>query len=373
MLKSIDEQGKLTPELRAAIDAAPTKQELEDLYLPYKPKRRTKGMIAREAGIEPLADGCLPTPRSICKPKPQLSSTPMESPLPTPVCRAGRRARHPVRALGRRPHLVGKTCATVVVEGLFKSKLMDGKDENNPMWPSSATTSTTTSPWRVPSHRALAVFRGRTLEILDAKLVLDEEVVPAKPSIWPRGASRFIWAGAQGARRRPDPQVHCLDLEGEAVAEPGARPVRSPARRRRSHRHQGVCRQPARPVAGRASRPARGHGPGPGIRTGVKVAVVSDATGKVLDTPPCTPRARKDWEVRLHTLAPLCAAHGVNLIAIGNGTQPRNRQAGRRPDQAHPADGTRHPDQGEKVVVSEAGASVYSASNSPVQECPIWT
>ena len=199
VLKSIDEQGKLTPELRAAIEAAPTKQELEDLYLPYKPKRRTKGMIAREAGLEPLAD--------------RLFADPTLDPLAEAAAFVNAEGR-----LCRRAWRCWTACATCCPsagpktprwwascangcgpKACCRAKLMRRQGrERTPTSPSSATTSTTTSrSARVPSHRALAVFRGRTLEILDAKLVLDEEAGAAASRVAGRRPHRpATWAGA---------------------------------------------------------------------------------------------------------------------------------------------------------------------------------
>src|SRR3989338_7490585 len=174
VLKSIEEQGKLTPELRAAIEAVPTKQELEDLYLPYKQKRRTKGMIAREAGIEPLAD--------------KLFADPTLDPQAEAVAFVNADAGFAdtfavldgVRDIlserwAEDAALIGKMRDWLWSDGLFKSKLMDGKDENNPDVAKFRNYFDYDEPIRtVPSHRALAVFRGRSLEVLDAKLVLPE-------------------------------------------------------------------------------------------------------------------------------------------------------------------------------------------------------
>ncbi|HEY9025935.1 MAG TPA: Tex-like N-terminal domain-containing protein, partial [Burkholderiaceae bacterium] len=183
VLKSIEEQGKLTPELRTAIEAAPTKQELEDLYLPYKPKRRTKGMIAREAGIEPLADKLFADP----------SLDPMAEAAAFVNADAGFADAFAVLdgvrdILSERwaedAALVGMLREWLWEEGLFKSKLAEGKDENNPDVAKFRDYFDYDEPIsRVPSHRALAVFRGRTQEILDAKLVTDEEVVPGQPTL----------------------------------------------------------------------------------------------------------------------------------------------------------------------------------------------
>jgi uncharacterized protein len=393
ILKSIDEQGKLTPELRAAIEAAPTKQELEDLYLPYKPKRRTKGMIAREAGIEPLADRLFADPtldpargRRLYVPPPAA----WKARTFPPCRRAGRRARHPVRALGRRRRAGAALREWLWAEGLLRSKLAAGKDENHPDVAKFRDYFDYDEPiGRVPSHRALAVFRGRTLEILDAKLVLPEAVLPGSPEPGPRAqAARRALTGRRPHRaapgleppgprgRRPAAQVRGLDLARQAQPVHRARPVHPPARRRREGGDQGLCRQPARPAAGRAGRPAVVMGLDPGIRTGVKVAVV-DATGKLVDTATVYPHEpRKDWDGSLHTLARLCEKHhGVNLIAIGNGTASRetDRLAAdlmKLMQKAAIPIAEWSPPAMQKIVVSEAGASVYSASEYASQELP---
>jgi protein Tex len=182
VLKSIDEQGKLTPELRAAVEGAPTKQELEDIYLPFKPRRRTKGMIAREAGLEPLADKLFADP----------TLTPLTEAAGFINAEGGfadaLAVLDGVRDLlserwAEDAGLVGKLREWLWEDGLLRSKLMDGKDENNADVAKFRDYFDYDEPiHRVPSHRALAVFRGRTQELLDAKLVLDEELVPGQPS-----------------------------------------------------------------------------------------------------------------------------------------------------------------------------------------------
>ena len=200
VLKSIEEQGKLTPELAAAIAAAPTKQELEDLYLPYKQKRRTKGLIAREAGLEPLVDKLFADP----------SLDPMTEAAAFLNPDAGFADAYAVLdgvrdLLSERwaedAVLIGKLREWLWEEGLFKSKLMDGKDENNPDISKFRDYFDYAEPIRtVPSHRALAVFRGRTQEFLDAKLALDEELVPGQPSLAEGRIARHLgWSHAKRA------------------------------------------------------------------------------------------------------------------------------------------------------------------------------
>jgi uncharacterized protein len=370
VLKSIDEQGKLTPELRAAIEAAPTKQELEDLYLPYKPKRRTKGMIAREAGLEPLAD--------------KLFANPALEPLveaATFINAEGGFADAAAVLDGVRDILSERWAEDAALvkqlrdwlwsEGLFQSKLVDGKDGNHADAAKFRDYFDYAEPIRtVPSHRALAVFRGRTLEWLDAKLVLDEEVVPGKPGLAEGRIARHLgWSHQQ--RKADDLIRKCVawtwkvklslslerDLFGRLREEAEAVAIKVFADNLRDL----LLAAPAgKKVV---------MGLDPGIRTGVKVAVVSD-TGKVLATDTVYPHEpRCDWEGSLHSLGRLVATHGVNLIAIGNGTASREtdklaadliaRIAKLAPDVKLL-----------KVVVSEAGASVYSASEFASKELP---
>ncbi|MGI9152288.1 MAG: Tex-like N-terminal domain-containing protein, partial [Rubrivivax sp.] len=204
VLKSLEEQGKLTPALRAALEAVPTKQELEDLYLPYKPRRRTKGMIAREAGIEPLADRLFGDPT--LDPAAEAAAFVVGYPGgAAALAEAGFADAYAVLdgvrdLLSERwaedAALVGKLREWLWAEGLFKSQLAEGKDGTHPDAAKFRDYFDYAEPIRtVPSHRALAVFRGRSQEWLDAKLVLDE---PA-PAVAAAGAT--VVTGAAGAPR----------------------------------------------------------------------------------------------------------------------------------------------------------------------------
>lgn len=370
VLKSIEEQGKLTPELQAAILGAPTKQELEDLYLPYKPKRRTKGMIAREAGLEPLADKLFADPTL----DPQAEAAAFinaelgfaDSFAVLDGVRDLLSERWAEDAV-----LIGKLREWLWAEGLFQSKLSEGKDENNPDIAKFRDYFDYAEPIRtVPSHRALAVFRGRTQEFLDAKLVLDEETVAGQPGLAEGRIARHL--GWSHANRAGDTLIRktiawtwkvklSMSLERDLFAR-----LRDEAEKVAIKVFAENLRDLllAAPAGKRVV-----MGLDPGIRTGVKVAVVSD-TGRVLDTSTVYPHEpRKDWEGSLHTLARLVATHGVNLIAIGNGTASRetDKLAAdliKRIQQLAP--GTEI----QKVVVSEAGASVYSASEFASKELP---
>ncbi|MBP7395247.1 MAG: RNA-binding transcriptional accessory protein, partial [Zoogloea sp.] len=392
ILKAIDEQGKLTPELRAAIEAAPTKQELEDLYLPYKTKRRTKGQIAREAGIEPLAE------RLFANPSLNPSAEAEAFVRPAGSVEGGDFSTVPAVLDGVRDILSERWAEDAVLvqslrewlwaNGLLKSTLMAGKDENHPDVAKFRDYFDYNEPiGRVPSHRALAVFRGRALDILDAKLVQPEPLagaepppadrkVPAVPSLAEGKIALHLGWSHQG---RP-----ADDLLRKCVAWTWRVKLSLSTERDLFTRLREDAEKVAIKVFADNLRDlllAAPAGPrvvlglDPGIRTGVKVAVV-DGTGKLVDTATVYPHEpRKDWDGSLHTLARLCEKHRVNLIAIGNGTASRetDRLAA---DLMKLLEKTAHPSAEwspaaiQRIVVSEAGASVYSASEFASQEMP---
>ena len=369
VLKSIDEQGKLTPELRGAIEAAPTKQELEDLYLPYKPRRRTKGQVAREAGIEPLADMLFGNP-SLNPAQAAAAFVKQEKGEGGEDFTTVAAVLDGVRDIlserwAEAPALVQQLREWLWSEGLFKSKLMAGKDENNPEVAKFRDYFDYDEPiGRVPSHRALAVFRGRQLEILDAKLVLPVEPEPGKPSLAEGKIALHLGWSHQG-RAADDLLRKCvawtwrvklsLSTERDLFARLREEAEKVAIKVFADNLRDLLLAAPAGPRVV--------MGLDPGIRTGVKVAVV-DATGKLVDTSTIYPHEpRRDWEGSLHQLGLLCRKHGVNLIAIGNGT------ASRETDKLA-ADLMKRHEGMQRVVVSEAGASVYSASEFASQEMP---
>ena len=370
VLKSIDAQGKLTPPLQAAIAAAATKQDLEDLYAPYKQKRRTKGLIAREAGLEPLADRLFADP----------SLPPLAEAAAFVNAEAGF-ADAPAVLDGVRDLLAERWAEDAVLvgglrewlwaEGLFASKLNAGKDAEHPDVSRFRDYFDYSEPIaRVPSHRALAVFRGRTQEVLDARLAFDEAVIAGQP-----GAAESRIANHLGWRHQARPGDELLrkcvawtwkvklslSLERDLFA------------RLREHAEAVAIKVFADNLRDLLLAAPAGKrvvmGLDPGIRTGVKVAVVSD-TGRVEATATVYPHEpRRDWSGALHTLAQFVATHGVNLIAIGNGTASRetDKLAGEVIALvARSAPGSLL----QKIVVSEAGASVYSASEVASQELP---
>jgi protein Tex len=386
VLKSIDEQGKLTDALRAAIAAAPTKQELEDLYLPFKQKRRTKGQIAREFGIEPLADKLWADPTldpaaeaaAFTRPPETLDDGKPGADFSTvPAVLDGVRDILSER-WAEDASLLQNLREWLWNEGLFKSTLVAGKDENHPDVAKFRDYFDYDEPIsRVPSHRALAVFRGRTLEILDAKLVLPE----AEPAVTVTGRPAPVVSLAEGRIALHLGWSHkgraADDLLRKCVAWTWRVKLSLSSERDLFAR----LRESAEAVAIKVfsdnlrdlllAAPAGQKavmGLDPGIRTGVKVAVV-DATGKLVDTATVFPHEpRRDWDGALHTLGLLAHKHGVQLIAIGNGT------ASRETDKlaADLIKMLEKAGQGgvQKVVVSEAGASVYSASEFASQEMP---
>ena len=375
VIKSIQEQGKLTPELLAALQAAPTKQELEDLYLPFKPKRRTKGMIAREAGLEPLADKLFADPTL----QPALEAEAFRVPAGTVE---GADFSTVAAVLDGVRDLLSERWAEDAAlvqalrewlwsEGLLRSKLAEGKDENYPDVAKFRDYFDYDEPiGRVPSHRALAVFRGRALEMLDAKLVLPVEPEPGKPSLAEgRIALHLGWSHAG----RPSD-----DLIRKCVAWTWRVKLSLSTERDLFARLREEAEKVAIKVFGDNLRdlllaapagPKAVMGLDPGIRTGVKVAVV-DATGKLVDTATVYPHEpRRDWDGSLFTLAKLCEKHGVALVAIGNGTA--SRETDRLAAELIKQLAKLHPEHAiTKVVVSEAGASVYSASEFASQEMP---
>ena len=380
ILKSIEEQGKLTPDLRAAIEAAPTKQELEDLYLPYKPKRRTKAQIAREFGMEPLADQLWADP----------TLDPAQAAQPFVKAEKGEGGEDftTIAAVldGVRDILAERWAEDAALvqslrewlwqEGQLQSKLAAGKNEADPEVAKFRDYFDYAEPMsRVPSHRALAVFRGRQLEILEARLIAplaeDGKTSLAEGRIALHLGWRHQGRPADDLLRKCVAWAWRVKLSLSTERDLFAR-LREEAEKVAIKVFADNLRDLllAAPAGARAV-----MGLDPGIRTGVKVAVV-DATGKLLETATIYPHEpRRDWNGSIHTLARLIAQHGVQLIAIGNGTASRetdklagdliqymHKMAASQPGITLPAI--------EKVVISEAGASVYSASEYASQELP---
>ncbi|MEV8115055.1 Tex family protein [Streptomyces xiamenensis] len=366
ILESIRGQGKLDDALEQRINAAETKARLEDIYLPYKPKRRTKAQIAREAGLEPLADGLLADPTV----DPQVVAaafTDEAKGVPDAAAAlTGARAILTER-FGEDADLLGELREKMWTTGRVVAKVREGKEEAGAKF---ADYFDFAEPFtKLPSHRVLAMLRGEKEEILD--LTLDPEPADAAPA--PDGPSAYERAIAHrfgiSDRGRPGDAwlaetvrwswrtrilVHLgIDLRTRlrTAAEDEAVDVFA------ANLRDLLLAAPA------GTRPTMGLDPG--LRTGVKVAVV-DATGKVAATDTVYPHApRRNWTEALARLGTLVTEHGVELIAIGNGTASRetDKLAGELISALAPAKVT-------KMVVSEAGASVYSASAYAGEELP---
>ena len=313
VLKSIDEQGKLTDALRVAIAAAPTKQELEDLYLPFKQKRRTKGQMAREFGIEPLADKLFADPTldpaveaaAFTKPPEVLDDGKTGADFSTvPAVLDGVRDILSER-WAEDAVLVQSLREWLWAEGLLRSKKVDGKNENDPEVSKFRDYFDYDEPiGRVPSHRALAVFRGRGLEILEAKLVLPEPQAnstsqpdPRQPSI-AEGKIALPLGWSHQGRKADDLIRKCvawtwrvklsLSTERDLFARLRDDAEKVAIKVFADNLRDLLLAAPAGPRVV--------MGLDPGIRTGVKVAVV-DATGKLVETATVYPHEpRRDWE-----------------------------------------------------------------------------
>ena len=385
ILKNIDEQGKLTDALRADIAAAPTKQELEDIYLPFKQKRRTKGQMAREAGIGPLADRLFADPALDPAAEAAAFTRPpevLDDGKPGADFSTVQAVLDGVRDIlserwAEDPALVQSLREWLWAEGLLATKKVDGKDENHPDVSKFRDYFAYDEPiGRVPSHRALAVFRGRALELLDAKLLLPVEPEPGKPGM-AEGKIALHLRWSHKGRAADDLIRKCVAWTWRVkLSLSTERDLFSRLREGAEKVAIKVFADNLRDLLLAApAGPRVVMGLDPGIRTGVKVAVV-DATGKLVDTATVFPHEpRRDWDGALHTLAQLSEKHGVQLVAIGNGTASRetDKLAGeliklmsKRP-QTHTGQAQAAI---EKIVVSEAGASVYSASEYASAEMP---
>ena len=365
ILQALSDSGKLTEELERDIWAADTKQRLEDLYLPYKPKRRTRAQVAREAGFEPLAMMLWEDPMR----DPETQAAAFVNPdKGVADVRAALDGARDILAevffenadmleelrefLWKKAYLVSKVVPEKETDPAA-AKYSDYFDYDEPIE-------------TVPSHRALAVFRGRQEGLLTVKVLLteEEEALPVHPcqaliarahgiknlgrpaDVWLAGVVRWCW------------RVKCLaSVEGDLLTR---------LRERAETEAIGVFGTNLKDLLLAAPAGHKGViGLDPGIRTGVKVAVISD-TGDVLDTTVIYPHEpRRDWEGSIHTLAQLARKYGSKLISIGNGT------ASRETDKLAGDLISRHPELGlTKIVVSEAGASVYSASAAAAAELP---
>ena len=367
VIASVAEQGKLTPELQAEFENAETKQRLEDLYLPYKQKRRTKAQIAREAGLEPLADALLNNPQ--LKPEDEAAQyvNPDNADNPVADVKAALDGARQIlmERFAEDAGLLGKLRQQLQDNGILTSVIAEGKEQEGAKFRDYFVYSEKIAD--IPSHRALALFRGRNEDILRLALKMPEELQdPPQSSPCERRVAAHFGIADQG--RAADRWLMetarwawmvkiSLHLELELMNALRERSEEEAIRVFARNLNDLLLAAPAGPRVT--------MGLDPGIRTGVKVAVV-DSTGKVLDTATVYPHEpRNDWDGTLHTLGKLCEKHKVNLISIGNGT------ASRETDKLAGDLQKRHPELAmSKIVVSEAGASVYSASELAAKEFP---
>ncbi len=361
VLKTIEEQGKLTPELAKSIHAADDKVTLEDIYAPYKPKRRTKAQIAREAGLEPLCDALLSNPATVPETEAAKYINAEKEVSDTKAALDGARAIL-IERIGEKSDLVGSLREWLWNEGTLASKMMKGKEVAGAKFSDYFDFSQRIK--EMPSHRALAMFRGRNEDILD--LSLDVPTEPGKPH--PADARIMLAFGISDRGRAADKWlIDSVRLAWKArLAVTLAVDLMTRLKEKSDAEAISVFSKNLKDLLLAApAGPRATMGLDPGIRTGVKVAVV-DATGKVLDTSTVYPHEpKRDWAGSLAVLGALCMKHKVNLIAIGNGTASREtdklaqdliaKLPGEKPT---------------KVMVSEAGASIYSASELAALEFP---
>lgn len=364
ILKSIKEQDKLTPELEKDILAAETKIRLEDLYRPYKPKRRTKGQIAIEAGLLPLAEGLLADPT--LDPQTFAGTFVDNEKGVADVAAALEGARYILmERFAEDPDLLEQIRTYLQEHALLQSKVVAEKMTEAQKFQDYFEYS---EPWKkVPSHRALALLRGRREGFLQLSIVLPEELeANGKNSTPIQMIARHFNINAQN--RAADAwlqeivmltwrvKIHShLSTELLAILKESAEEEAIAVFK--NNLHDLLMAPPAGPRAT--------LGLDPGLRTGVKVAVV-DATGKLLATDTIYPHVpHKKWNEALHTLHQLITTHNVELISIGNGTASRETEKlveeylQKQPEKKLI-----------KVVISEAGASVYSASELAAKEFP---
>jgi uncharacterized protein len=363
ILKSIEEQGKLTPEVREQIETADSKARLEDLYLPFKPKRRTKAQIAREAGLEPLADLLLNDPTRV--PETEAAAF-VDAGKGVADAKAALDGAQQIlmERFAENPDLVGALRDYVWNHARLTSKLVEGKAEAGAKFSDYFDASEPIA--KVPSHRALAMLRGRNEEILSLALVLAEE--PKGKELGPcerQIAARF---GIVDRQRAADAWLQDVVRWTWRVKLKLHIDVELMTRLRQQAETEAVRVFAANLKDILMAAPGGGRttiGLDPGIRTGVKVAVIA-ATGKVLETTTIYPHEpKRQWDESIAVLAALAARHQVELIAIGNGT------ASRETDRLAVDLMKRHPQlKLTKILVSEAGASVYSASEYASKELP---
>ncbi|GAA0854970.1 Tex family protein [Aliiglaciecola litoralis] len=364
ILKSIDDQGKLTDQLKAQITSAENKTELEDLYLPYKPKRRTKGQIAIEAGLEPLADALFGNQDLVPEQAAQAYIDDANGIADEKAALEGAKFILMER-FAEDATLLQKIRRYLLKNAHIRSTVQKGKEKEGAKYSDYFSHSEKVSA--IPSHRALAMFRGRNEGILQVNLDADpnseegvrsshcEQIIAEHLNLRFSGKAGDAWL-ASTVQWTWKVKIH-LHMETEIFGT-----VREKAE---TEAIEVFARNlndllMAAPAGAKVT-----MGLDPGLRTGVKVAIV-DTTGKVLSTNTIFPHAPQNlWDKAQRTLLQLCKQHKVQLVSIGNGTGSRETdKLVAELMKANPELGLK------KIVVSEAGASVYSASELASKEFP---
>ena len=361
VLKSIEGQGKLTPELARAINNAATKVELEDLYAPYKQKRRTKAQIAREAGLEPLTEMLLINPALVPEIEAVKFVNPEKGVEDAKAALEGARFIL-IERISEDAKLIGTLRETLWSHGRLASSLVKGKATEGAKYSDYFDFSQTIKD--MPSHRALALLRGRN----EGFLSLDLDIPHDKNSTHPAAATIMSHTGITERGRPSDAWLSDSARISWKSKISGSleNDLLSRLKERADTEAISVFSKNLKDLLLAAPAGARTTmGLDPGIRTGVKVAII-DATGKVVATSTIYPHEpKRDWAGSLTTLATLARTHKVDLVSIGNGT------ASRETDKLVAELMTKLPElKLTKVMVSEAGASIYSASELAANEFP---
>jgi uncharacterized protein len=396
IIKSVAEQGKLTPELERDLLDADSKVRLEDLYLPYKPKRRTKAQIAREAGLEPLAEALLADPMLV--PEEAALAYVDADKGAADVKAALEGARHILmEKFAEDAELLGRLREYLWDSGVLKSAVVEGKEEAGAKFRDYFDSR---EPLKaIPSHRALAQLRGRNKGMLQLALVLEEDEQAQGRNAPPNQCEQMIARHfniklsqaalsptlpqrGRGQSPLPPQAGEGFDKTGRPADKWLAETVRWAWRVKiflhldleLTNRLREIAEAEAIHVFARnlhdlllaaPAGPRTTIGLDPGLRTGVKVAVV-DTTGKLVDFATIYPHEpKREWDKSVAVIAALAAKHRAELVSIGNGT------ASRETDKLASEVIKRYPElKLQKLVVSEAGASVYSASELAAREFP---
>ena len=380
VLASIEEQGKLSDELRADILAADNKARLEDLYLPYKPRRRTRAQIAREAGLEPLAKALLADPEQLPEQAAAAFVDEAKGIADSKAALDGARAIL-LETFAEDPALVGALRDWLTAKAVIRASVVAGKESEGAKFRDYF--QHVEPIGSIPSHRLLALFRARNEGVLDLELA-PRPTTPLRSTASDDPGAALDEAAAAGHAEAEGRVARHFDIADRGrAADRWLLETARQAWRIKLHLHLsldlfGRAREAADAEAIRVfgdnlkdlmmaapAGPKTVMGLDPGIRTGVKLAVV-DGTGKLLGTDVIYPHEpKKLWNESIAQLAAICRRHAVDLIAIGNGT------ASRETDRLVAELIRKHADlRLAKIIVSEAGASVYSASEVAAKEFP---